>query len=94
MADMTLTEETMNRFAALCHVIPQLPVLGDELYFRYDQEVDVLYIMFDRDSKTYLSRDGDDGILWEYDRDDQLIGMTILDASTRSEDNFTASGDA
>jgi uncharacterized protein YuzE len=93
MADMTLTQETMNRFVALCHVIPQLPVLSDELYFRYDQEVEVLYIMFDRDSKIYLSRDGDDGILWEYDREDRLIGVTILDASKRSEENSASSAE-
>ena len=84
MAAATLTQETVNHFANLCHVIPQLPLLSNELYIRYDREADVLYIMFDKNSQIYLSRDGDDDILWEYDKDDRLIGITILDASMRA----------
>ena len=60
------------------------PILPHELHIRYDQEADVMYILFDKDAKIYLSRDGDDGILWEYDINNRLIGVTILDASTQA----------
>lgn len=49
----------------------------------YDQEADVLYISFDRPQNATDSEMTDEGILLRY-RDDQLVGMTILDASTRS----------
>ena len=84
MADMTLTQEAMTSVVNLCHNLTQLPILPHELHIRYDQEADVMYILFDKDAKIYLSRDGDDGILWEHDRNDRLVGVTILDASTRA----------
>ena len=86
MADMTLTQEAMAGFVNLCHSFPQLPILTHELHIKYDKEADVMYILFDKDAKTYLSRDGDDGILWEYDINNRLVGVTILDASTRSKE--------
>ena len=54
------------------------------LTLRYDKEADVLYVMFDKDSKIYLSRDGDDDILWEYDINNRLVGVTIMDVSMRT----------
>jgi len=61
----------------------KLPILSNELYVRYDKEADVLYVMFDKDSKVYLSQDGTDDVLWEYDINDRLVGVTIMDASMR-----------
>jgi uncharacterized protein YuzE len=49
----------------------------------YDQEADVLYISFERPENATDSEMTDDGILLRY-RKDQLVGMTIMDASTRS----------
>ncbi len=49
----------------------------------YDKEADVLYISFERPQKATDSEMTDDGILLRY-RDDQLVGITVLDASTRS----------
>jgi len=72
-----LTKETLDSFA-------KLPISNNELYVRYDEEADALYVMFDKDSKVYLSRDGDDDILWEYDINNRLIGVTIMDASMRT----------
>jgi uncharacterized protein YuzE len=48
----------------------------------YDQEVDVLYISFERPQQATDSIMTDDGILLRY-RDEELVGITILDASTR-----------
>ena len=78
-----LTKETLNGFANICNVMTKLPILSNELYVRYDEEADVLYVMFDKDSKVYLSRDGDDDVLWEYDVNNRLVGVTIMDASMR-----------
>ena len=47
----------------------------------YDEEVDVLYISFQRPQKAMDSEMTDDGIILRY-RNDELIGLTILDAST------------
>ena len=79
-----LTKETLNSFAKICNVITKLPISNNELYVRYDEEADVLYVMFDKDSKVYLSRDGTDDVLWEYDINDCLVGVTIIDASMRT----------
>ncbi|MCL4868318.1 MAG: DUF2283 domain-containing protein [Anaerolineae bacterium] len=48
----------------------------------YDNEADVLYINFQRPQKATDSQMTDEGILLRY-RGKQLVGMTILDASTR-----------
>lgn len=49
----------------------------------YDSEVDVLYLSFQRPQKATDSEMTDEGILLRY-RDNQLVGITVLDASTRS----------
>ncbi|MCZ7571032.1 MAG: DUF2283 domain-containing protein [Ardenticatenaceae bacterium] len=48
----------------------------------YDSEADVLYISFQRPQKATDSEMMDEGILLRY-RDSQLVGITVLDASTR-----------
>ena len=45
--------------------------------------------MFDKDSRTYISRDGDDDVLWEYDVNGRLVGVTIMDASMRTNMEMT-----
>ena len=57
----------------------------EHFWVNYDNEADVLYISFQRPQKATDSEMTDDGYLLRY-RDDQLVGITILDASTRSED--------
>jgi uncharacterized protein YuzE len=49
----------------------------------YDKEVDVLYISLQRPQKATNTRMTDDGILLRY-QGEQLVGVTVLDASTRS----------
>lgn len=48
----------------------------------YDQEADVLYISFDRPQRATNTELTEAGILFRY-RDHKLVGMTVLDASTR-----------
>ena len=68
-------------------ILDAVPMLIDLPQHRfqvdYDQEVDVLYISFQRPQKATDSVMTDDGVLLRY-REDELIGVTILDASTRT----------
>jgi uncharacterized protein YuzE len=49
----------------------------------YDREADVFYLSFQRPQKATDTAQIDEGILLRY-RDEQLVGITVLDASTRS----------
>jgi uncharacterized protein YuzE len=50
----------------------------------YDQEVDVLRILF---SKAAIEESDEDkpGIILDYDRDGNIVGLEVLDASKRIE---------
>ncbi len=48
----------------------------------YDEEADVLYISFKRPQKATDRKMCNDGVLLRY-RGKQLVGVTILDVSTR-----------
>ena len=66
-----------------CMVTPHIlrfPIAKMEI--DYDKEADVLYISFMRPQKATDSEMTKDGILLRY-RDDELVGMTILNASNR-----------
>lgn len=54
-----------------------------KMWIDYDKEADVLYINFKRPQKATDSEMNKDGILLRY-RGEELVGMTILDASRRS----------
>jgi uncharacterized protein YuzE len=73
---------------SLRHAVMQsIPFLLDfptpKFWVDYDREADVLYISFDRPQNATDSDMTDDGFLLRY-RGEQLIGVTILDASTRT----------
>lgn len=55
-----------------------------ELYARYDEEADVLYLQFQRPANIYISEIQDNGVIIEYDDSDNVVGLTILEASTRT----------
>ncbi|MEM8963881.1 MAG: DUF2283 domain-containing protein [Acidobacteriota bacterium] len=50
----------------------------------YDEEADVLYISFARPQKATDTEMTKDGLLLRY-RDRELVGITVLDASTYTE---------
>ncbi len=54
---------------------------------RYDAEIDALSVVF-RDA-TVTTRELADGIVGEYDAQDRLVGLEILDAGTRFGDPST-----
>ena len=51
----------------------------------YDVEVDVLRLLF-RDAPVAESDEDKPGVILDYDRDGNVVGMEILDASKRVED--------
>ncbi len=67
-------------------VVQAIPLLlhfpSTKFWVDYDREADVLYISFDRPQNATDSEMTDDGILLRY-HEERLVGMTILDASTR-----------
>ncbi len=68
-------------------VMQSIPLLLDfptqRFWVDYDQEADVLYISFARPQNATDSEMTEDGVLLRY-HEEQLVGVTILDASTRS----------
>ncbi|MBI1927384.1 DUF2283 domain-containing protein [Candidatus Poribacteria bacterium] len=68
-------------------VFQAIPLLIDfpaqRFWVDYDSEADVLYISFQRPQKATNTEMTDEGILLRY-RGNQLVGITVLDASTRS----------
>jgi len=68
-------------------VFQAIPLLIDfpaqRFWVDYDSDADVLYISFQRPQKATNTEMTDEGILLRY-RGNQLVGITVLDASTRS----------
>ena len=78
-------EKTLD--SEISHVLSQaVPLLlafpAQRFWVDYDSEADVLYISFHRPQQATDTELTDDGILLRY-RGDQLVGVTVLDASTR-----------
>lgn len=78
-------ERTLD--SEISHVLAQaVPMLlgypAQRFWVDYDSEADVLYINFQRPQQAADTKLTDDGILLRY-RGDQLVGVTVLDASTR-----------
>jgi len=66
-------------FKAMPHLL-KLP--AKRMWIDYDDEADVLYICMKRPQKTTDSEMEKNGILFRY-RGKELVGITVLDASTR-----------
>lgn len=80
MAKEALSKETLNEiFQATSHIL-RFPVA--KMWIDYDKEADVLYISFKRPQRATDSEMQENGILLRY-KDDELVGLTILDASKR-----------
>jgi uncharacterized protein YuzE len=53
------------------------------MHIRYDPEVDALSVIFRQ--TTVTTRELAEGIVAEYDAEDRLVGLEILDAGSRLE---------
>ena len=63
--------------------VPQLVKLPKkQMWIDYDEEADVLYLSFRKPQKASDSEMRDDGII-VHRRGKEIVGLTILDASTR-----------
>ena len=72
-------------------VFRAVPLLVDfpasRFWVDYDHEADVLYISFQRPQKATDTEMTDEGILFRY-QGKKLVGITVLDAWTRSPDDI------
>ena len=59
--------------------------------FHYDKKIDALYIRFDEKKRYRESDEVSDGVIFDYDRDDRIIGIEVLDASKKFPQDFQAS---
>ncbi|HXV98920.1 MAG TPA: DUF2283 domain-containing protein [Anaerolineae bacterium] len=53
-----------------------------QMWLDYDAEADVLYLHFEEKPSSTHSEMRDDGVILDY-RDDELVGLTVLEASSR-----------
>jgi uncharacterized protein YuzE len=70
---VTITRELIGQVLALP---------SRQMWTEYDDEADVLYISFRKPQQANDSIMEDDGNIHHY-RDDELVGITILNASTQ-----------
>ncbi|HEV3142587.1 MAG TPA: DUF2283 domain-containing protein [Gemmataceae bacterium] len=80
MAEVTefKPKDALKYLKAVMHLV-RLPV--SKLWIDYDEEADLLYISFRRPQRATDSELRDDGIIVRK-RGKQVVGLTILDAST------------
>ena len=81
-------EKTMNQETArsIFRAVPSLVGIPARRYWvDYDDEADVLYVSFERPQKATDTEMTEDGLLMRY-RGEELVGITVLDASTRAEE--------
>lgn len=71
----------MNEYLKLLPAIKDAP--AGAVWMHYDAEADVLYVNFMRPSVAVDSELTDDDVIIRYDKDDQVIGYTILHAQKR-----------
>lgn len=71
----------LQELARLCPILKGFPI--HRLNLRYDTEADVLYVKFADSAPIHQSELTEDGFLIEYDAKSNIVGVTILDASSR-----------
>jgi uncharacterized protein YuzE len=70
-------------FAGILKAVRQLVKFpAQQMWIDYDEEADVLYLSFRRPQRASDSELRDDGIIVRR-RGKEIVGLTILDASTR-----------
>ena len=77
MATANLEKTLHEVYAVVSHVV-KLP--ETKMWIDFDKEADVLYLSFKRPQKATDTEQLDNGILLRY-RGDELVGITVLDAS-------------
>jgi uncharacterized protein YuzE len=77
MATASVDKTLKEVYEAVSHII-KLP--ETKMWIDYDKEADVFYISFKRPQHSTNTEKLENGVLLRY-RDDELVGITILEAS-------------
>ncbi len=80
MAKKLKTETFIKSCIAIASDISKLPL--EHMWIDYDREADVLYLSFRKPQRATKTIETDDDILIRKD-DDKIVGITILNASSR-----------
>ena len=80
MATQLVKNEMIQRCLGLSSDLTKLPV--KHIWVDYDQEADVLYLTFRKPQRAKKTVETDDDVLIRTDGD-QIVGITILNASSR-----------
>ena len=76
----TVNKEMIDSCLGLSSELAKLPV--KRIWVDYDEEADVLYLSFRKPQRAKKTVERDDDILIRTDGD-KIVGITILDASSR-----------
>jgi uncharacterized protein YuzE len=80
MATDTINKEMIDSCLGLSSQLVRLPV--KHIWVDYDEEADVLYLSFRKPQRAKKTIEMDDDVLIRTD-DDQIVGITIMNASSR-----------
>jgi Protein of unknown function (DUF2283). len=80
MAKKTLKPDSLNDMLQTVSRLIKFPT--KRFYVDYDEGADVLYLSFERPQNATDSQMLDNGVLLRY-REEDIVGVTILDASKR-----------
>ena len=75
-----LEKKSMSHLLKAVSHLVQLP--RTHMWLDYDEEVDVLYLHFEDQTRSTHSQMRDDGVILDYNGR-RLVGVTILEASQR-----------
>ena len=76
-----LATKDVHELAGLVRILRRFP--NRRMNLRYDAEADVLYVKFADSPPIHQSSLTKDDFLIEYDAKGNVVGVTILDASSR-----------
>ena len=82
MASITIQNEILEFNSIIPHL---LKLSKQKIWFDYDKEADVLYINYRKPQRATDSEMLDNGVIVRYSGD-EIVGLTILDASLRNSD--------
>ena len=79
---MALTSSEIERYLEMALNVKHLP--KKDFYLSYDSKADVVYINFYNPAKPADDSElTDDDVIIRYDKQEQVVGLTILHASSR-----------
>jgi uncharacterized protein YuzE len=79
MAVRQLNQTVNNTSEWLKLANERVNIPGNYVILKYQEDVDLLVIRFNDGKSTYSKDDMDNGIIYNYDRDNNLVSMEILD---------------